>query len=251
MSTNNNIINFFWIGKNLNKNGILTLKSFLDHGHDVHLWTYDKTISNMIDGVVLKDANEILNSSRVFAYNGRGDCLKGTYGGFSDIFRYYLINNIGGWYCDMDVTCLKNFSDIPDQDYILRPHVATTCVANIFKGKKDSDFLKYCIEQTEKVIDENNAIWIKPLDILKDCVLRFNFQKHIISKEYFGDENYDFLHKILEFPFKNNVVLPTHAIHWCNQAVTSGYWNKDIKNDWEKPTPCTLFSIFLKKHNIS
>jgi hypothetical protein len=250
MSTDN-IINFFWIGEYLNKNCVLTLKSFLDYDHDVHLWTYEKNILNIIDGVVIKDANEILNYSKVFSYKGKGDCLKGTYGGFSDIFRYHLINNVGGWYCDTDVTCLKNFSDIPNQEYILRPHVRTNCVANIFKSPKNSDFLKYCIEQTEKLIDENNSSWIKPLNILNDCVKKFNFEKYIVSKNYFGDEQFEFLEKILQFPYKNDVVLPTHAIHWCNQAVTSGYWNKDIQRNWEKTMPCTLFSILLRKHKIN
>jgi hypothetical protein len=248
---NENIINFLWIGDALNNNCILTLKSFLDHEHDVHLWAYNKQLKNVPDGVIIKDANDILPSNKIFSYKGRGDCKKGSYGGFSDIFRYHLIHNIGGWYCDMDVTCLKNFSDIlPNQKYIIRPHNKTNCVANIFKAPKNNKFLKRCIEETESQITENNEYWVRPLRILNKCVQEFKFEKYIVDNNFFGNDDIVFLEKILSIPFKRDVILPTHAIHWCNQMVSTGQWYSDLRRDWDVPFPTTLYHQLLKKHKI-
>jgi hypothetical protein len=246
---NHNVVNFLWIGENLNKNCLLTLKSFLDYEHDVHLWSYSK-IKNAPSGTVFKNANDIIPKSEIFTYKGGGDCLKGTYGGFSDIFRYELINKVGGWYSDMDVTCLKNFSDMDHLEYVLRPHSNTKCVANIFKSPKDSEFLKYCIKKTKEDIDENNESWVKPLWILKKCVEKFNYQKYIIDKSFFGDDSYDFIMKIIETPFKRDIELPTHAIHWCNQAITSGTWGRMMYRNWDCPLPFSLYSQLLKKHKL-
>lgn len=229
----------------------LTLKSFLDNNHDVYLWTYNKNLKNIPDGVILKDANEILTENKAFCYKGRGDCRNGSYGGFSDIFRYHLIQNVGGWYCDMDVTCLKNFSDVfPENEYILRPHSKTNCVANIFKAPKNNDFLRYCIQKTEEEINENNEFWVKPLNILKQCVKEFNYEKYIIDSSFFENDDVSFFRKILSIPYKNNTTLPTHAIHWCNEMVSFGRWYSELRRDWNVPIPFTLYHYFLKKHKL-
>jgi hypothetical protein len=248
--TNNNIINFLWIGDFLNKNCQLTLKSFLDYEHEVHLWAYAKDIKNAPSGTIIKDANEIIPKNKVFSYKGGGDCQKGSYGGFSDIFRYHLINNVGGWYCDMDVTCLKNFSTIKEQEYVFRPHSNSDIVANIFKAPKDSEFLKSCIKNTEAEIDENNTSWVKPLFILSDCVKRFKYEKYIVDRSLFGDDNSYFIRKIVEVPFKRDIDLPEYAIHWCNQAITSGIWDSTINRSWDSPLPFSLYSQLLKKHKL-
>lgn len=239
------------MGDTLNNNCILTLKSFLDNDHDVHLWAYEKNLKRVPSGVIIKDASQILSKNKIFTYSGKGDCKKGSYGGFSDIFRYHLIQNVGGWYCDMDVTCLKNFSDIlPKQKYIIRPHVKTKCVANIFKAPSNNEFLKKCIEETESQINENNEYWIRPLRILNKCVEEFEYQKYIVDQKYFGNEDINFLEKILAIPYRRNVELPSHAIHWCNQMVSTGQWHSELRRDWDVPFPSTLYHQLLKKHKI-
>ena len=87
-------INFLWIGDKLGKLEQLTLKSFLDNGHQPVVWLYDRECTGIPDGTFKKDANEILPSLRIFSYEGRGDCRAGSYGGFSDLFRYYLLKAV-------------------------------------------------------------------------------------------------------------------------------------------------------------
>jgi hypothetical protein len=242
-------INFFWIGDRFSKMCQLSLKSFLDNDHKVILWVYDD-VKNVPDGVCIKNANEILDSSKIFTYKGNGDCRNGSYGGFSDIFRYHLIQKVGGWYCDTDVVCLKNFTQIPDQEYVIRPHSSTKCVANIFKAPKNNNFLKRCIERTENEIDDFNFNWINPLIILNECVEEFSYQKYIVSKNLFGNDNLTDLIQMLDIPFKNKLKFPEYAIHWCNELVTTGQWYSELKRDWEKPIPTSLYYRLLKRHKL-
>lgn len=244
-------INFLWIGKTLTKNGQLSLKSFLDHGHQPILWAYDKNCQNVPQGVTIKDAGEIMHPSKIFTYKNNGDCRIGSYGGFSDIFRYHLLYKVGGWYCDMDVVCLKNFEEISDKPYVLRPHKFTPIVGNIIKTPKECDFIKKCIEETEKEVDENNYRWIRPLEILSDVFQTFDLQEYVVPNEYFGNDDIEQIKQFLTVgyhPAKHK--LPTYALHWCNEAISTGQWNRAIKRDWNVPIPTTLFYKLLKQHQL-
>ena len=105
-------VHMLWIGPQIGLMEQLTVASFLDFGYDVHLWLYSETSrSNVPDAVKLMDANTVIPSEEVFYYRkgsqfGTG---KGSVAGFSDIFRYKLLHDYGGWWVDMDVTCLKAF----------------------------------------------------------------------------------------------------------------------------------------------
>lgn len=245
------MINFLWIGDYLNKMCQLTLKSFLDFDHQVILWAYNKEIKNIPSGVIVKNANEILEKNNIFSYKGFGDCRNGSYGGFSDIFRYHLLDKIGGWYCDMDVTCMNNFSTITEKEYCIKPHNKYHSVANVIKAPKDSFFIKKCIEDTENQVNEKNDQWVLPLKILSDNVKDFKLDEFIVPKDYFGNDDVNDLHLLLKFPFlKDQYPLPKYAIHWCNEAISTGQWDKKIKRCWDSPLPTTLYYRLLKKHKI-
>jgi len=243
-------INFFWIGEHLSKMCQLSLKSFIDNDHEVVLWTYNKKYKNIPSGVLIEDAGQILHPSKIFTYTGNGDCRNGSYGGFSDIFRYHLLQNEGGWYCDMDVTCLKNFEEISNEPYVFRPHKIAKQVGNIMKCVKNNNFLKHCIEITEKKIDKNNGDWIKPVFLLNESIETFNLEKYTVSKEFFGNDDIEDLKCLLEIPFTNKIKPPKYAIHWCNEIVSTGQWINSVRRNWDKPIPTTLYYKLLKKHNL-
>lgn len=243
-------INFFWIGDTLPKVSQLSLKSFIDNNHEVILWTYNKNCKNIPSGTIIENAEEILPRTRIFHYNGLGDCRFGSYGGFSDIFRYYLLQKVGGWYCDTDVTCLKNFDSIPNNDYVFKPyyHGAT---GNVLKTPSNNEFLKSCIEKTENEINENNKNWVKPVVIFSEMIKKHNLENFIVDKSLFGDDTKKDLYHYFEIGYtKNKIQLPEYAIHWSNEYVTTGAWDVDIKRNLEKPIPTTLYYKLLKKHNL-
>ena len=64
------------------------LKSFVDHGHDFDLYTYDLTIA-VPAGVRVRDASDLIYQNEVFVYqDGYG---KGSPSAFSNLFRYKLL----------------------------------------------------------------------------------------------------------------------------------------------------------------
>ena len=97
------IIQTMWVGKFLSDMELLCLNSFVKNGHEIHLYAYDE-ISNVPEGVVVKDGEEILSSEHIFQYADHK-----SYSAFSNYFRYKLLYDKGGYWVDTDVVCLKKF----------------------------------------------------------------------------------------------------------------------------------------------
>lgn len=245
------VINFLWIGDCLGKLEQLTLKSFLDCGHTPNLWLYNLHCSNIPDGVVVQNAREILPAEKIFCYKGKGDCRKGSLGGFSDVFRYYLLQKIGGWYSDMDVTCLKNFKELDYLPYVFRPHRLTKAVGNIMKTPANCLLLKKCIETTQLLVDEQNDSWVLPVKILSQHIFEQNLEQYIAPKQWFGEDSMDDLKELINLAiFSKKINLPTYAIHWCHEALSTGKWDWTVKRNFNTPVPTTLYYNLLKKHKL-
>src|SRR5579871_2409618 len=94
----------FWHGPPLNMCHWACLQSFLGLGHELHLYTYGSR--PVPEGVVLRDANEILPESELF-YFQNPNSHQYDLGPFSDLFRFKLLLDRGGWYVDLDTICLS------------------------------------------------------------------------------------------------------------------------------------------------
>jgi hypothetical protein len=90
----------------------MCLKSFVEHGHSVLLYTYEKI--DVPVGVTLLDASEIFEKREVFLYTDRASA--GSPSAFSNLFRYELLHRYGEWWCDTDVICASD--KMPDQDLV-------------------------------------------------------------------------------------------------------------------------------------
>src|SRR5437764_11571217 len=99
----NRIIQGLWIGPELSVMEQLSIASFINNGHEYHLYVYDEP-KNIPAQTIVKDANEILVAARIFQYKHHQ-----TYAGFANFFRYKLLLERGGWWADTDAICLKPF----------------------------------------------------------------------------------------------------------------------------------------------
>lgn len=97
------MIQSLWVGKRLSAMEVLSIRSFLHHGHDYRLYVYEP-VENLPEGALLCDANEILPASAIFQYADFE-----SYAGFSNFFRYKLLLERGGWWVDTDIVCLRPF----------------------------------------------------------------------------------------------------------------------------------------------
>jgi hypothetical protein len=94
----------FWAYGNLCQLEKVSVSSFLKNGYHVNLWTYGD-ISNAPHGTVIRNAREILPESEVFLNQ------RNSYASFSDLFRYAVLNKIGGLYSDADVIAIMSAKD--------------------------------------------------------------------------------------------------------------------------------------------
>src|SRR5215217_9213577 len=78
------------------------MRSFLDYGHELTIFTYDQTAIDSQFCTV--DANHILSRERIFFYASEPG--KGSISGFSNLFRYMLLREFGDFWIDTDVLCL-------------------------------------------------------------------------------------------------------------------------------------------------
>lgn len=96
-----------WYGSEIDQLGRLTIASFLQHKHSFTLYTYDLNIV-VPNGVIVKDANEILNSSQIYGNNN-------VWQPFSDLFRYKMLIETDYIWVDMDVVCITDDWHFPHE----------------------------------------------------------------------------------------------------------------------------------------
>lgn len=175
----NRIVKSLWIGEALTNNEILCIKSFLYHSHEFHLYAYSQT-ENLPSGVTLKDANDILPKKSLFRDSA------GSFASFADWFRLKMLYELGGWWVDMDVICLRPFAI--SEPYCISSErkfgaegllVNNTCI----KFPAKSIHLSYFISMIEKKINAKDEIeWGEVgIDLFrKNCVAGtelFNYVK--------------------------------------------------------------------------
>jgi len=241
LGEDNLVVNGLWIGNRLSNLELLTIKSFLAHGHQFRLWLYDELEHELPEGVQMMDASEIIPKERVFRYKegnqfGHG---KGSVSGFSDIFRYKLLYENGGWWVDMDVTCLRPLNI--ESDYYFRPHHELLLVGNVMKCPKGSELMKRCYEEANQEVDENNTDWHKPIEILVRNVENLNLKEFILVDHSMQDR-WD---EVRLFLYSGKELDPSWwFIHWMNEEWRSKGLDK---NDF---MIVSTFGQLLLKYNL-
>jgi len=237
LNNDNKTVHGLWIGSTLSSLELLTIQSFIDNGHEFHLWLYYQMATPLPSGTVVKDARNVLPSERIFRYKysdqfGHG---KGSLAGFSDIFRYKLLHDYGGWWVDMDVTCLKPL-DFPST-YVFRPHHDMPVVGNIMKCPPRSELMQYCYERAFREVDENNRDWHLPIQILNDGIEQMGLSGYIrnITNPESWYENRKMIIGKIDIPEN------WYAIHWINEE-----WRRNGINKNYALEGSTLHHLFLQ-----
>lgn len=156
MLTANRIVHGLWIGP-LTRLERLTLGSFAAHGHEFHLWRYESVADPLPQGVVVRDANEVLPRARVFRKriaDGEVGIGEGSYALFADLFRIKLLHELGGIWVDMDVLCLKPFDF--EQPYVFRAH-RLGAVLNVIKCPRGSGLTGELLDELGERVGEDSA----------------------------------------------------------------------------------------------
>jgi hypothetical protein len=144
-------VNSYWGGGPLTQLEFVCLSSFVQNGAHYNLYTYDEP-PGVPKGVIVRDANEILPAERIFRYPA-GTFNEGSLSGFSNLFRYTLLQRIGGWWVDTDVCYLRPFETGGDEFYVCeQTQTGEFLVAScIFRAPSASIVLQHCLEAFARI----------------------------------------------------------------------------------------------------
>lgn len=215
LSADNKVVHGLWIGNRLSVIELLTIKSFLNNGHDFHLWTYEK-IQNLPDGVTVRDASLIIPKSEIIVRKFNDPVTgvgKGSVGApFSDLFRYKLLYEYGGWWVDMDVTCLKPLQF--EEPYFFRDHLLLDVIGNVMKCPEGSELMLRSWQETRSTCDENTLDWLLPNKILNKHIRELDllkFRKKEISNRDKWPETKRYIRSLRKIPES------WYVMHWSNE----------------------------------
>jgi hypothetical protein len=184
------LIQSLWIGPRLSAMEQLTIRSYLHHGHEFHLYVYDRP-DGVPPGTTVRDANEILPRSMIFTYREHD-----SVSGFSNFFRYKLLLERGGWWVDTDQVCLRPFAADDEHVFASEPGKDGRDVicAGAIHAPRGSDAMRFAWE-TCKAKDTSQLKWGEAGPrLVAQAVERFGLQQHVRPSRVFcaiGDADWD------------------------------------------------------------
>lgn len=209
----NKTIQGLWIGPELSLMEQLSISSFLQNGHDYHLYVYDD-VKNVPAGTVVRNANEILPAARIFQYKDRP-----SYAGFSNFFRYKLLLEQGGWWADSDTICLKTF-EFPDE-YVFSSEINHRGVevinSGIMKVPAGSSIMSFAWKICEAK-DSSRLEWgeIGPR-LMARAVRKFSLKRYKKDSRVFCPVDYEEWQTVLQPDVGWSFDDRTFAIHLWNE----------------------------------
>lgn len=260
------VIQGLWYGTTtLGQMERLSINSFLRHGHEYHLYSYDEIV-NLPQGAVLKDARQIHPTFEMIR-NRVGKVLGAA---FSDLFRYKLLHDRGHYWADLDVVCIRPF-DFTDPVVLAaeqhRPNVklkhpidpqsniGINC--NVMRFPAGSAEMAFCFEQALH-FDRSQLVFgeIGP-ELTTRCALKFGLQKFIKPPRTFNPVNYFDFRDLVNPRRKPVISSDTYAVHLWSGAWGNRTWKQKLlnlllqtpaqmKNDRFPPT--TLYGDLLEQY---
>ena len=239
----NKIIKSLWIGNSLSNMEQLCIASYLQNGHDFHLYTYNDHVSNVPKKTKICDANEIIPKEKIFRDSNN------IFASFSDWFRYKLLFEKGGWWVDMDTICLKPFNFRHNYCFATEgTRIENMIIANSYiKAPKKADFLLACLQYIEDFRKENDIVpWgtFGP-NLLTTTLLAYDSSRYIKAPLVFCPIHWPEMYKLIT---KQEIVLPnaTFAIHLWNECWRRGNLHKDAIYH-----PNSIYETFKIKYGLS
>ena len=102
-----------WVFGGLSRLEELCISSFVRKGYKVSLWTYATIFKNAPAGCTVRNAREVLAEEHLFLNQ------RGSFAGFSDLFRYAVLRRFGGLYSDVDVIAVKHAKFMPSHAFFV------------------------------------------------------------------------------------------------------------------------------------
>lgn len=221
MENDNKVVRSLWIYGDLSNNEILGISSYLYHGHEFYLYSYNP-ILNPPAGVTIKDANDIIPESFIFKDS------HGSLAAFSDWFRFKLLYDYGGWWVDIDTVCLQPLN-------LLQPYCFSSeydnkgslwLNATCIKSKPKAEFLKDCLDFIDKKGSKEVSFGDYGLTLFRQKMAKYEYNDYQQSAITFCPINwFDIAKLITKTPYSFS--MQTYTIHLWNEIWRRGYLDKN------------------------
>lgn len=243
-------VQMLWVDGPLSNLERLSVASFLANGHAVHLYTYGE-VPNLPEGAQLFDGREILpdDHPRRPLQHGVG---RGSWTFFSDLFRYRLLFERGGLWCDTDTVCLRPLAFALERPRFFAtertpeargqgnlPLRAASCA---LKAPAGDPLMRECYELAAKTDGDSQPWGSAGPELLTRLVNEKKLAAELLSPEVFCPiDHWNFL-QLVQGP--QLVAGETHAIHFWNELWRRNFFDKNGHYD-----PLSLFER-LKAHYL-
>src|SRR6266436_7200436 len=220
----NEIINCVWLGSELSKMEQLCIRSYQNHGHEVHLYV-SSSVAGIPAGTIIRNIEEVIPPERSKPYKHAGQ--------YVDYVKALIAFQLGGWYVDTDTVCLRKFDFQEPYAFVsesrlesVRPlslppmeasrQVQTYISGCIFKAPKDAVLLHNVVKRiaAADLMNPPKDDWIVfgPKNYT-ELVPALGLTRYVKAPIVFDALNYNEpLHIINDVPysFSNE----SYAIHW-------------------------------------
>ena len=249
------VVNSLWIGPSLTRLERASIQSYIDTGHEFHLHTYED-VKNVPVDCIIKDANLIMEEKEIFE-------IKDTCISFSDIWRFKMLYELGGYWVDLDMIALKKLDF--KEDFVMAsertiqrgayknklPFVSQVAV---LKAPPHSHFYlslyEKCVKHCKRYV--NNQDTLKYMKIFRQHIIAHGLEGCVKGPEVFC--NLDWWHTKEIFynqPYKtkygvepNDNLLGGYSIHFWRQ-ITRKY-KMDLNASYHEDS---LYEKLLRRHN--
>ena len=230
-------VQMLWVEGPLSNLERLSIASFLANGHAVHLYTYGD-VPNVPEGTQVMNANDVLpdGPQRRVLRRGVG---AGSWAFFSNLFRYRLLHDRGGLWCDTDIVCLRPLTFAVERPRFFAtertpqangqgslPIRANDCA---MQAPAHDPLLLECFERASR-IDGDTAPWGSAgPTLLTTLINERQLAADLLAPEVFCPIDYWNVSSLLHGP--QTISGETHAVHFWNEMWRRNYFDKNADYD--------------------
>lgn len=223
LDATNRTIQGLWIGSRLSAMEQLSIASFLAHGHEYHLYAYEK-VAGVPVAVVLRDAEEILPRSRAFMYSQHE-----TWSGFANFFRYKLLLERGGWWADTDLVCLRPFDFAEDHVFSSEFSVGRQMVnIGAIKAPRGCEVMLYAWDVCQTK-DPAKLVWGETGPaLMEEAVTKLRMQKFVQPWTVFCPVGFRDWRMLIDADADMESIKDSHAVHLWHEMWRAATQDKDV-----------------------
>lgn len=217
----------------------LSIASFVANGHAVHVYGYDDP-EHLPPGAVVKDAAEVV-PRRSFGRRPVFRDSRGSFSNFSDMFRYKLLLEQGGWWIDLDVVCLRPF-DLADE-YVFGREPDQSVGSCALRVPAGSDAMAQAYESCIAMGRKRKEWGAIGPTLLADMVEAFGLAEYVLDHDVFMPVDWPEWETLLDPARVWHFEPHTRAIHLWNSLWGIGGRDKDAAY----PDSC-LYEVLKRRY---